>query len=464
MAAEGFYPSNAVTNRTNATPQSDSVVYDADSILMERDILKAVDQSWDDQDFMTSLEANARLVKASKFYNYEQGSLFRDSRVATASAGQSASTITLDASAYSAITELGGTIDRAPLIVGDIIPLIGDLYAQVTSASGAGTATQYVLTRIGTTGDIGAALALHVAGGATTPIVAQGNAFGEGTDMPTVGLDTPFTRFQGQFQIMKTLAPNVTGDLASHDMAVTVGGTSHVVNKLKMETLKRHRIKQNLQLMLGPGGSVNGVTLTNSLRSNLKANGNQLYYNAGTGFSLANLDTLTTKIKRLLGVTEVHWYIGDELRNAIEDLIRPFTENGGIQYNSFGMGNGKNRAVDLGFSSFTYHGVTFHLQEFRIHPILMGQSYMSYAKEGYIVPGNKMSVTKVDDENGLKTVSMPSLTICYKSQSNGQSRRFKEVYRDIDITFKDKLEMGIQSQEGLQQVAISRSFFIAPAS
>jgi hypothetical protein len=463
MPVEGYVPSNSLPNQTHATPRVDSVKLDADDMIMSRDILRAIDPTFEEDDFITFLETESQVAKASKFYNYEQGRLFREALIASvSSATTTGAVITLASSAYTTVGELSGTVDRSPIKEGDLIPFAGDVWARVNAKSGSGTSTTYTLRRVGTTGDLGAIVATHITN--AWPIIGQSNAFGEGTGFPTEGLDTPATRFVGQFQTIKSYM-KITGDAASHEMFANFNGKTYYWDKMTVEQLKRHRIYQNMTLMFGPGGTVSdgvqNVTLSGSLRSNLQAHGNQLFYNKSTGVTLANLDKLAAAIKGQ-GYTKALIFSGSNVRISIENLLRTFTTNGGIVY-STGSQNGQ-RSIDLGFGEFTYHGVTFRLQEYRIHEQLMGQVYMPYADEAYIMPDGKMSITTQDDINGARTLSVPSLKVRYKVQSNGMDRRFKVVTRTIDQTMVDEIEKGLMSQEGLQQVGIRKGFFLTPAS
>lgn len=465
MAAEGFYPTS-LPNNTIATPRVDSVYLDVDQFAMYRDIRKAVDKTFEDNDFITYLETRAEVASASKFYNYEQGTLFRDAGVATVTnASATTATITLTADSYTSVSELTGAVSRSAIKVGDLIPLAGDIAARVNSKSGSGTSTTYVLQRTSTSGDLGAALALHAAN-ASWRIVGQSNAFGEGTDMPTEGLDTPATRFVGQFQIIKSF-DKITGDAASHQSHINYAGTTYYWDKMKLEMLKRHRVYQNMALMFGVGGTVNDgiqdVQLTGSLRSNLRDFGGKVFYNKNNGITLAVLDQIAAGVKDR-GYTEALIFSGPRIRIDIENLLRTFTANGGIVY-SQGDKMGQ-RGVDLGFGEFFYHGVHFKLQEYRIHPTLMAQPYMTYRDEAYIMPAGEISVSRPDGPTGASSLSLPSLSVRYKMENGSKSRRFKEITQDASVLpgMNDSVQKGLQSQEGLQQIGIRNGFFVAPAS
>jgi hypothetical protein len=456
-------PSTAVPYNSYANPQTNTIQLDADAFLMKRDFLKAVDTSWDDKDFISFLElTNSRLVQASKFYHYEQGLLFRAPYIAAVSgtATAASASFTLTAASYTN----DGQADRGPLKVTDIVNLIGDIYGRISAVSGSGISTVYTVTRrSGTTEDIGAAITLHA--GSSNPIAVQFDAHSEGSNFPGSGMTTPATRFTGGFQTIKSYE-SITGDADSILRDITIDGQAYQFRVQTAQALKRHRIKQNMAYMLSPEGSFddNGkpVPLSASLRGKLKTIGNKLLYDGTTGFVLSDLDKLCTQIKLLTGDKEVHWFIGPDLRAQVEGLLRTFTVNGGISYNSFGMGDNKMRAIDLGFGSFCYHDITFHMQEFRLHSQLTGLSWQTYGKEGYILPASQMSVTRSNEKGGVETVSLNALTLCYRTDSDGNNRRFREVQRDINVTFNDSKEKGLMTQEGLQYVGARKGWFVAP--
>ncbi|UYZ60095.1 hypothetical protein [Hymenobacter latericus] len=455
-----FAASAAVPNSAANYGTSTSQLVTADDFIQNRDILEAVDPTWVDDNFISFLEiAKNRLVKAASFNHYEEGLLFRAvkplAEVGTGSAGSV--TFTLSADSY--------TNGQAPIKQNDIVHLIGDIYGFVSAVSGTGTAQQFtVVRRAGTTEDVRAAILAHISGGKAMAV--QFNAWGEGSGFPIAGLIPQATRFQGQFQTIKSFA-GTTGDADSTTMEVNWEGTKYHFQMRTVKMLKAHRVQQNLALMFSPGGSFNdasnaSIPLTASLRGNLKALGNKLLYDGTAGFTLADLDKLVTQIKLLTGDREVHAFCGPVIRGQIEDLLRTFTKDGGISYNSFGDGDAKKRAIDLGFSTVTYKDITIHFQEYRLHTQLTGLDWQTYDREMYILPANMMQVTRKDAINGVQTLSLNALTLCYKSQSNGVDRRFIEVNRGMEETRADYREKLLQSQEGLQYVGVRKGFFVAP--
>ena len=465
--ATTFTPSTTVPNNTYALPITKSVHLDADAFLMKRDFLRNADQTWEDDDFLSFLElGNERLVQASNFYHYEQGLLFREVYPAAIIGTATAASVTFTLTPASYTTTGDGI--RTPLKEKDIVHLLGDVYGRVSikSKTTGGTDTQFTITRrTGSTDDLGAAITASIAQGKAIAIPTDAHKEGSGFTME--GLDTPMTRYTGQFQTIKSYQA-ITGDAASHMMEIQVEGTQYYWNKLTIQMLKRHRIKQKMALMFSPGGNFdeNGevVPLTASLRGTLKAFGNRLLYDPTAGFTLADLDKFINQVKLLTGDKEVHMFIGPTLRGQIEGLIRQFTLNGGINYNTFGGGDGgKKRMVDLGFDCFRYHDITVYFQEYRLHPSLTGLDWQSFDREALVMPANMVNV-QYADKNGAQSVNVNALTLCYKKQSNGVDRRFKEVNRDQNVTFNDTIERGLQSQEGLQYVGVRRGFFIGPNS
>lgn len=463
--ASAYTPSTAVVNSTYATPVVKQVNLDSDTFILERDYRDAIITDWQDDDFLSFLEfpGEGRLAVASTFYHYEKPLLLREVYIAAASGTQTAasSAFTLTPASYTA----SGDGDRSPLKKDDIIHLPGDIYARIDIKSGTGTATIYTASRrAGTSDDIAAAIALAIAN-PTWGVPIPTNAHAEGTDMPDEGDYTPPTRFAGQFQTIKSYQA-ITGDASSHQRSVTENGTKYVWDSMLVDQLTRHRIKQKMAFMFSPEGNFTEaglpVPLTSSLRGTTKVFGNRILYDNTLGFTLADLDVLINQIKRIAGVKKVHMFLGPTLRGQIESILESFGNNGGIIRNTWGGEEmGRKKMISVGFDGFERHNVTVMFQEFRLLTALTGQPWQTFDKEAYVVPAD-MATFNYTDRNGVQTISLNSVELRYKKQSDGKSRRFREVGRDMAITFTDKIEKGIQTQEGLEFSRRRMMWFVGP--
>jgi hypothetical protein len=79
--------------------------------------------------------------------------------------------------------------------------------------------------------------------------------------------------------------------------------------------------------------------------------------------------------------------LGFSLKN--KDFHIDFAKNGGIQYNTFGGGeNGSKKALEIGFSSVSYCGVTFHIKRLSIlsHAGTTGASGFPYTDYFIVIP------------------------------------------------------------------------------
>jgi len=459
-----YTPSSAVQQTTYATPVTKTVNLDSDIFLMRRDYRDAIIADWEDDDFLSFLEfpGDGLLSVASSFYHYEKPLLIRSVKLGALSGVATAAQVsfTLDPTAYIA----SGDGDRTALKKDDIIEIRGNVFARIDIKSGTGTATIFTASRRqGTTDDIGAAITAAIAAGDDVTIPFDAHA--EGTDFPDEGLVTLPSRFTGQFQHIKSYQA-ITGDAASHKAEATFNGTQYVWDWLLVDQLKRHRIKQKMAFMFSPEGNFleNGqpVPLTSSLRGTLRVFGNRLLYDGTTGFTLADLDLMINQVKTRVGAKKMYLFCGPTLRAQIETILQSFGNGGGIHYDTWGGdANGRNKMISLGFSGFERHNVQIIFQEYRLLTALTGQPWQTYDREGYLVPADRATVQETT-MSGIQSLTLDTLTLRYKKQGNGISRRFREVNRDVEVTFNDKIEKGIMTQEGLEINRRRLCFYIAP--
>lgn len=474
----------AVPNLTVALPRVDANYLAADDYMMDREVLNEVVDGYNEQSFLRFLEITNR-AKESKntvFSHYEKGLMYRSVGIGAVIGTPTASSavITLTADSYTTVGSLTGNIDRAPLKATDVVMLPGGIHAYVTvktsptpaggsgfiaqftdGVSPSGTTTRFTIVRRDgdTTSNIGTAVAAMVTSGER--MIAYTNAHAEGSYLPVEGMDALNTRYIGQMQIWKTVA-SITGDADSNSPIIPwLNGSFKYTSKQRAEALIKHKADMGWANLLSPGGSFTNaagekVLLTKGMEGYLKDLGNN--YPFTSTFDLADLNAIVALIKANWGGREYMWVMGAELRASVETLLRTFTANGNLSYNSFGIGSDKQRAIDLGFDSFHFGGITFHLIEEQLfnHPQVTGLAGMDYANTGFLIPTEDQKVTYMDEYMQRNFEKIPSVWLRYKVDSIG-SRRFRDATYDFrNNGGRDVMSYGIQSQEGLQMANLHK--------
>lgn len=463
------FTSNAAYGNSSAIalPQIDTEYLGLDFFMHQPDVLNEIVPGWDTQNFLRMLELTGRaeVCHNEVFTNYESGMNYRAIGIQAISgtATASAVTVTLTADSYTNVGSLKGNVDRSPLKQNDIIKLPNrkEAFVQLKGAQG-GQATTYTLVKSDRAADAAFDLGAYISSlaGTSQRLGIPSNGFSEGSKQPLEGIDVPLVRYSGTMQIFKAHMA-VTGSAAGDTTHVTMpGGGNKWYSKTLLDLGLKHRTDMAFQHLLGNGGNFvdtdgKKVKTSQGLEGYIRTLGN-VYDYPGSGFTLADLDALVNRIKALWGGNEYQWIMGSTLRAQVEGLIRNFT-NGNIVYNMFGNGDAKSRAVDLGFNSFTYQGITFHMQESGVflHPEVTALAGYNYDSMGILIPGKTQRITTSD--NGItKNIDAPSLRIRYKVDVDNKSRRYSEWKMPKEITGIDETRFEILSHEGLQMVGLRR--------
>ena len=471
-------PENVATSF--ATQGADTAYLDFDYFAKTPDLIKTVYESWDNKGFvdMLALTGREEVVKSETFSNYEAGILARSFSVATATSPTPGSVvITLTADSLTTVMSSNGPVVRSPLFENFIIKLPNrkDVFVQSKSSlngGAVGAATTYTIVTgtlpADSTFDIGAYFT-SVAGTGQR-FAGSSSAYGEGTTGALEGIENPITRYVGYLQIIKSTS-SITGSAAGDKWNVTLpGGVDRWYSKQRLEQGIHHRQQEGMQMLVGAGGAFkdkNGVKVQASmgLEGYLRSFGN-IYDYAGTGFTASDLDVLTARMKAVMGGMEYQWIMGSDLHRQVSNIIRnlPGLTQGGISYNSFGKGDASSKAVDLGFNSFIWNGVSIHMQETSVfdHPELLGLAGYNYVNMGFLIPGAKQRITTSDNGTSSSlsgSVDAESLRIRFKEDIGGKSRRYMTYDRGIELTNVDKTAHDCLSHCGLQMIGL-RKFFL----
>ena len=471
------------TSNAISIPQADTAYLDIDFFIKRPDLLPKVTESWDNKGFteMLMLTGREEVIYSETFSNYESGLLPRSVSIATVTSPTTGSAVlTLTNDSYTTVGSLAGPTARSPLMENSIMKLPNRREAFVKIKSGVGTnggatgaATTYTVVKSDLSDDaafdLGAYLTTFAAGGQRFAVTSA--AFAEGSYEALEGVEAPMVRFTGQLQICKThseITESAAGDRFEIPLA-NANGSKFWYSKQRVEQGLDHRKNEGLQMLTGKGGNFidkNGKKVKSSmgLEGYVRAYGN-VYDFPSTGFTVADLDALTTRIKLIMGGTEYQWIMGSELYRQVGVVLRnlPGLSGGGIRYDMFGKSDAAAKAIDYGFNSIIWNGITLHLQESPVfnHPELLGLPGYDYNSMGFLIPGAKTRITGSDNGvsvglQGNVNADADSLRIRYKVGTNGDSRRYKTYDRGAEVTGIDATKHEILSHCGLQMVGLRK--------
>lgn len=306
-----------------------------------------------------------------------------------------------------------------------------------------------------------------------TPVVAAASvlvffadAQGEGDSDP-IGRKSRFIRTENQVQIFKTA--NAITDLQKvSKMEVKYAGQDYLMYKLQHDTLRQHRMKIAFGLLVGKKSTMTDtvtgstVLMTQGLRQSILSGDGTVYTVGGIATALggvavtqANLKTMMRSLDKRQAPKEYQLWAGGEFRAGFQDLILGLTglTGGGILYNTFGDGDGKKRALDLGVDSLRIYGRTLHVKTIDAydHPNVFGGPQFgtsSFDKEAYFIPTGKI---KTD----LSGKSEDYLRVRYMS-GDGTDLKYLEAVTGklapVPTDSQAQLKFSYESVMGLQAI------------
>lgn len=290
-------------------------------------------------------------------------------------------------------------------------------------------------------------------------------AYGEGSDDPTTKKPT-FKDSQNQIQIFKT-AREITDLQKVSTIEYEYDGKKFVLYKMQHDALLEHRAKIAYQFLVGKKASTldaNGKTVlrTQGLRQYI-LNGDGTVLTSGgvntpltTTITLANLRTHSRSLDKRGAGKEYWFWLGGDLGADLDDVLPALGTviNGGITYNSWGTGDGKQKAIDLGVDSFKVYGRVFHKKIIPAydHPEVFAPSTaFDYGSEGYLIPGGK---TKID----YSGATVDSLRCRYMSNDGTDFGKWNEVLTGklapTPTNTSSVLHISYQSIMGLEALGI----------
>ncbi|RLD00733.1 MAG: hypothetical protein DRI46_06635 [Chloroflexi bacterium] len=289
-------------------------------------------------------------------------------------------------------------------------------------------------------------------------------ASGEGTFSP-VGRKSEWLRTINNIQIFKE-ANSITDLQKTSAIKVKYNGDWYVMYKLQHDTYRRFRGKISYGLLHGKkakfvDGDNKDVYMTQGLWNYCLGGDGSLYTTGGVVYPLSGATIAKTDIRSLSrqldkrGTPREVWqWVGGDLRADIDDVLLTLEETkaGGIVYNSFGTGDGKQRALDLGVDSYRMYGRTHHLKTIDAydHPEVFGASGYDFAGSGFIIPTGKIKV-----DHGAASVER--LRVRYMAGDGTNLKEIETVTGKLAPTPTDDeavLRFSYQSVMGLEALGI----------
>jgi hypothetical protein len=226
-------------------------------------------------------------------------------------------------------------------------------------------------------------------------------AYGEGSDR-SEGKKPRFIRTENQIQIFKTYR-EVTDLQKASPTEVKFDGKPFVLYKMQHDVLMEHRGKIAFQFLVGKKAKYkdadgNDVYQTQGLRQSILNGDGTVLTSGGLNIPLAaaitkaNFRTMSRGLDKRGAGPEYWLWAGGDIDADIDDML--LAENaltaGGVSYNSWGQGDGKKRAIDLGVSSFRLYNRTFHKKKLVAYDHQEVFAHVPYAGEAYLIPTGKV--------------------------------------------------------------------------
>jgi len=286
---------------------------------------------------------------------------------------------------------------------------------------------------------------------------AYGNAQKEGSGEMT-SLNSRPLMYSGQVQIMRSFF-EVTGTENTNKVTIKMpDGSEYYVSDQRLNEHIRFKKAIATSLLINPAVSsltdASGapVRVTKGLLQTIRDRG--INYATPTSWSVNDFYNLTLALDTVRGAKENMFYYGNQLGIAIDQSITNVMQNGSIQYNAFGDGDGKKKSVDLGFNSIKVGGYTFHLSADASFndPQVLAMTGSTYPSKGYVVPADSQN----DAVSGEK---VPSLMLRFKA-SPSENRKYRSYTKTIETTGIDKTEFSELTECGLQVMGAKRMIIV----
>jgi hypothetical protein len=247
-----------------------------------------------------------------------------------------------------------------------------------------------------------------------------GNLFAQGSDQNDAYLESQVNKKTNNYMIIKETF-KVTGSQATNIGWVNLGGGDYRwYVKGEADTRKRFMDKREMMMLLGQASGnafATGIDGSEGYFAAIEDRG--IVYNASTGLealdSLSEFDEIVKELDKQGANPEYAMYLNTALSLQIDDMIAAGISTGvtnGVTGQFGAFNNDRELAANLGFSSFTRGGYTFHKHSWKLlnEPTLLADSDFA----GVMIPMSTVVDPKTGDRN-------PALEMNFKS-AGGYSR------------------------------------------
>jgi hypothetical protein len=235
--------------------------------------------------------------------------------------------------------------------------------------------------------------------------------------------------------------------------------------KLQHDTLQKHRADIAHQILVGKQAKIadpntgEDVYFTQGIRKYILGGDGVVNTSGGVDLPLtaavtqANFRTMSRALDKRGAPKEFWLWPGGDLRADLNDVLLQLPGvDVGIVYNSWGIGDGKKRAFDLGVDSVKLYGRTFHIKDLMAYdnPQVFGATNFDFAAEGYLIPTGKIKADKsgnMQDRLCMRYMSGDGTDLKHLETLTG---KLAPVPTDDEASLK----VGYQSVMGLQALGI----------
>jgi len=407
--------------------------------------------------FMNLGQTSKKGVESIRFEHYEKDYIRELVRIVASTGGAATETLTIaSGNVYpygspnfytnpASDNEYGANVQE-----GDILQM-GSVKVRVTSVT-SGASTTFLVETIGT--DSGGTQ-LNIPAGVTT-LVNLGNSFAEDTGQPD-GRETRLIKYSNDIQIIKN-SYKVTGSAMGQKSWVKVQGGYRWYLEGIADTRKMHSGNIELNALVGEKVSATSPSFNNlgqmeGMIPSINTYGVVEGYTSGS-LSLDDFANVADAFAKNRGSKENMLFSGIGFKREVSDLLRTSEglKAGGVQYAGLG---GEQRAVNLGFESFTYSDYTFHtktLQAFNDPKTLAETIYANYA---VIVPtGNTTAF-----DYGKTKVNVPAMQMVYQEvdgEENGYAEWVTGAAGGVYTNENDSMKINMRTRASIEMSGLGR--------
>ena len=291
-----------------------------------------------------------------------------------------------------------------------------------------------------------------------TEVIIIGNAWGEATDQPQ-GRETRLIKYSNNIQIIKD-AYKVSGTAMGQMSWLEFQGSNKWYLEGIRDTRKYFANMCDLTMLVGEkitasSSAFNDTSQMEGIIPSIENYGIDVSYSVGS-LSLTDFADLADAYAKNRGASENMILSGVKFKREVSDLLRASEglKSGGVMYAGLG---GEDRAVNLGFESFTYSGYTFHtktLQAFN-DPKSLGAASSVYKDYAIVMPtGNTTAF-----DFGQTAVNTPSVALVHQ-EVPGEDMGYAEFpiggTGGVFNTENDSMKINMRKRQSIELFGLNR--------